>query len=1157
LNIFAETFNPIPNLAFILSYYRMLYIVIKQFNFVKKLLKILPVIYLLFTLNSFAQLSVSITNTVNVPCNGSCDGSATATPSGGTLPYTYLWDDPFTQTDSIADSLCAGTYTVRVIDAVPDTVFTAVTITGPGGLTSGISSVTNASCNNVCNGQATVTVSGGAGPYTYLWTNGDNTPTADSLCAGTDTVVVTDNSGCITTAIVTITEPPIFVASISIWTDITCNSLCDGTATVTVFGGTPPYTYTWLDQFFNPIGQITTTADSLCAEPYIVQVEDTNGCLSVASIPINEPTVLTAAITATTNASCNSVCDGDATVTASGGTSPYTYSWSNSDSTAIADSLCAGVPYTVTVTDANGCDTTASVTITEPPVLTSAIIDSTNVSCNGLCDGDATVGASGGTQPYTYLWTNSDTTATADSLCAVLIYSVIITDDNGCTVSNSVTISEPPALTSGITSTNVNCGGACDGSATLTISGGTAPYTYLWNPTSQTDSTATGLCTGTHNATITDANGCTIISSTITITEPDTLVDSLVSMTPSQCLGACDGSAAISVSGGTPPYTYLWNDPDTQTTAIADSLCASTYIVTVTDSNGCIATLNVIVEGPGGLSSTIDTNINASCNGLCDGVAVVLATGGTTPYTFAWIDVFISDTIPGKTDSIIDSLCAGNYIAVVTDSNGCKTTAPLITINEPTAFSVNITGMGVSCNGDSDGTATASLTNGIPLFDYVWSSGVSTLNSTDTTNTETGLTIGTYTVTVIDNNGCIAIDSVLITEPPILTTVITDSTDASCGGVCDGSATVATSGGTAPYIYQWDNPAAQTDSFADSLCIGINTVTITDANGCNTTAIVTIFGPPVLTATITNSTNISCNDSCDGTVTVTAGGGLAPYAYLWSNGDTTSTADTLCAGIHTVIITDANICTAMDSTIIIDPPLLIATITNSKDVCGGACDGDATVSSSGGTTPYTYLWTNGDVTSTSDTLCAGNYTVTVTDANGCIDTDSVVIISDTQPPTADAGNDTTICTGKSLTLAASGGGTYLWNTGDTSSSITVSPFADTIYIVTVTNIACFDIDTIIVSVESCDCKTIEPIPQVITPNTDGKNDVFEIPNMVVFPENELTIFNRWGNIVFSMSSYSNDWKGESNSGENLPDGTYFYIIDLGKEKCQGYVMIHR
>ncbi len=1040
--------------------------------------------FLLFTSTSFAQLlDVTITDSVNLPCNSVCVGSATATPAGGIPPYTYLWDDPPpAQTDSIADSLCAGTYTVRVIDAGADTVF----------------------------------------------------------------------------ATVTITEPAILNAFITGSTNISCNGLCDGTATVSVFGGTPPYNYEWIDSDFNLIGDTTTTADSLCTDTFIVQVVDANGCFSLATIVINEPAPLTSSITDSTNASCNGLCDGSATLTASGGTAPYSYSWSNGDSIATTDSLCPSLIYYVIITDANGCDTTDSVTITEPMILTSLIIDSTNALCNGVCDGSATLTASGGTAPYSYLWSNGDTAATADSLCAAIIYSIMITDTNGCVDSNSVTITEPPALTVGVTGTNAKCAGVCEGTATASVSGGTPPYTFSWNTTPvQTDSTATGLCTGTYIATITDANGCIIVSSSITVTEPSSLVVSLVSMTPSQCSGLCDGSATVTAIGGTPPYTYLWNDPDSQTTATADSLCASTYIVTVTDSNGCVAILSVIVEGPGGLTSSIDTNINATCNGLCDGRARVAVTGGTSPYTYAWVDQSIPDTIPGATTDSIWGLCAGNYKAVITDSNGCITTAPLVTINEPLAFSVNIIGLGVSCNGDSDGVATAVLTNGISPFDYMWSTGDTLLGSTDTTHSVTGLATGIYSVTVIDSNGCIAIDSVLITEPPVITAVITDSADVSCGGVCDGSATVAASGGTAPYFYLWNNPAAQTGSYADSLCMGLDTVVITDANGCSTSATVTISGPAVLTAVITGSTNISCNGLCDGSATLTASGGLAPYSYLWTNGDITAIADTLCAGIFTVTITDANTCTATDSTIITEPALLTATITNSKDVCETACDGWATLTTSGGTGSYVYIWSNGDTTATADSLCAGKYILAVTDTNGCIAADSVVIVSDTQPPNADAGNDTAICTGESLILTASGGGTYLWNTGETASSITASPSANTTYTVTVTNIACFDTDTIIVRVESCDCETIKPIPQVITPNADGRNEVFEIPNITIFPENELTVFNRWGNVVFSRNSYSNDWKGESNGGDDLPDGTYFYIIDLGKEKCQGYIMIHR
>jgi hypothetical protein len=481
-----------------------------------------------------------------VSCFGGSDGAATVTGNGGTLPYTYLWSNGVVT--NFISNVVAGTYTVTVTDALGCTITSSVVISQPTLLTAVISSSTNILCNGANDGSATVTANGGTSPYTYLWSSGGSSDTEPNLIAGTYTVTVTDNNGCTATATVTLTEPTLLTSSIGTSTNVSCFNGNNGSAQVVANGGTLPYSYTWSN------GAITDIISSLTAGNYTVTVYDNNGCSSTASVTITQPTLLTATISSVTNVSCFGGNTGAATVTAGGGVTPYSYLWSSSGTLNIENGLIAGV-YTVTVTDNQGCTATASVTITQPTLLTSAISASTNVSCFGLSDGAASVTANGGVSPYNYLWSNGAVTATTTGLIAGT-YTVTITDGHSCTATSQVIITEPTLLTSSITaSNNVSCFGGNDGSSTVTAAGGTLPYGYHWS-SGQNTATANNLTAATYTVTVTDGHGCTS-TSTITITEPALLTSSIATSTNVSCFGLSDGTATVIGVGGTVPYLSL------------------------------------------------------------------------------------------------------------------------------------------------------------------------------------------------------------------------------------------------------------------------------------------------------------------------------------------------------------------------------------------------------------------------------------------------------------------------------------------------------------------------------------------------------------------------------------------------------------------------
>ena len=1011
----------------------------------------------------------------NPSCFYTTDGAISTKAQGGIVgTYSYLWDDPGATASRTISGIGHGTYTVTVTDGNLCTASKIYTIDQPTAITPIATKVQDVQCNGDADGSISVTASGGAGGYTYLWddASAQTTSTATGLAPGDYTVTVTDATGCAvtTTPAVTITETAVLTASATKVQDVTCNGDADGSISVTASGGTAGYTYLWDDAS----AQTTTTATGLAPGDYTVTVTDANGCTftTTPAVTITEPTAITASATKVQDVQCNGDADGSISVTASGGTAGYTYLWddASAQTTTTATGLAPG-DYTVTVTDATGCTftTTPAVTITEPTVLTASATKVQDVQCNGDADGSISVTASGGTAGYTYLWddASAQTTSTATGL-APGDYTVTVTDANGCTFTTTpaVTITEPTVLTASATKVqDVQCNGDADGSISVTASGGTAGYTYLWDDASaQTTSTATGLAPGDYTVTVTDANGCTFTTTpAVTITEPTVLTASATKVQDVTCNGDANGSISVTASGGTAGYTYLWDDASAQTTSTATGLAPGDYTVTVTDANGCTFTTTpaVTITEPTVLTASATKVQDVQCNGDADGSISVTASGGTAGYTYLW------DDASAQTTSTATGLAPGDYTVTVTDANGCTfTTTPAVTITEPTVLTASATKVqDVQCNGDADGSISVTASGGTAGYTYLWDDA-----SAQTTSTATGLAPGDYTVTVTDANGCTftTTPAVTITEPTVLTASATKVQDVTCNGDADGSISVTASGGTAGYTYLWDDASAQTTSTATGLAPGDYTVTVTDANGCTftTTPAVTITETTAITASATKVQDVTCNGDADGSISVTASGGTAGYTYLWddASAQTTSTATGLAPGDYTVTVTDATGCTftTTPAVTITEPTVLTASATKVQDVqCNGDADGSISVTASGGTAGYTYLWddASAQTTSTATGLAPGDYTVTVTDANGCtFTTTPAVTITEPTVLTASATKVQDVqCNGDadgSISVTASGGTagyTYLWDDASAQTTSTATGLAPGDYTVTVTD----------------------------------------------------------------------------------------------------------
>jgi hypothetical protein len=773
---------------------------------------------------------VLVASGTDASCDGACDGTATVSVSGGTSPYGYLWDDPSAQTLAAADSLCAGTHNVVVTDSNGCADTANVVINAPSAILLTLSS-TDASCG-VSNGSASVSASGGAGSYAYLWDDpgAQTTDTATALSAGGYTVVVTDTSGCSEVGVVSVNNTGAATVSITDITNVTCNGSNDGAAVVFATGGTLPYVYSWDD----PGTQSTDTATGLAGGTYVATVTDGVGCIASDIAVVLEPAALSLS-TGTSDASCAGVCDGSATVTATGGTGSYTYLWDDpkGQSTATADSLCAG-GYNVMVTDSNGCQDSDSVTVQEPSGLTTTV-STTAPTCIGSCDGTAMVVAAGGTLQYTYLWTDSigDTLSVGDSISGLCAggYGLVITDGNGCISVSPVTLMDPIGMTLTFASTPSTCG-ASDGSASVSVANGTAPYAYLWDdPAAQTTDTASALLAGVYNVSVTDGNGC--------METGNVLVSALIppgvtlTATDATCNGEATGTATATIVGGSMPYTYSWDDASSQTASGATGLTAGTYSVTVTDNNGCTDTASIVVGEPGAIVIGTETATDPSCYGAVDGSITIVASGGTGSLTYS-IDG--GSTYAGS--GTFTGLGGGTYNVTVMDSAGCMVSGSALTLTEPPALIIDsVVVTDISCNGLTDASVVVYASGGTGALEYSIDSGAT---YTNTSGSFTGLGALTIIVAVRDSSMCEVIGGTYtITEPAELL-VSTSSTMETGVGNADGTATAIVSGGTSPYNYSWNSSPVQTGAVATGLSTGDYAVQITDANGCTTSDTVNV-----------------------------------------------------------------------------------------------------------------------------------------------------------------------------------------------------------------------------------------------------------------------------------------------------------------------------
>ncbi len=752
---------------------------------------------------------------------------------------------------------------------------------------------------------AYVTVSGYTGTPTYSWSLGaQTTDTIKNLPAGTYNCTVGMTSLCGApipqTVSVTVAGPVSAVVASASASAPSCSST-SGSVSVTTSGGAANYTWEWSSVLAGSTGTTSTTGlistlTGLSSGVYTVTVTDSKNCSATSTATVNNIGGLTASTQTPVNINCFGQHTGSDSVATSGGASPVTFIWSPSGGNGqTASGLGAGT-YSVKVTDGNGCTVITTVALTQPATALSVSTTNTSAAC-GQSNGQAIASSSGGNGGFTYSW--NTTSVLSDTINGVTagIYTVIVTDSKGCTGTSTANIGNASGPTlSAAAATTIKCFGDSTGSATATATGGSANYTYSWSNgvtaiTNALTSQVSNLPANTYTVTITDANGCSAVS-TVIIAPPGTgnPLAPVTSAVPATCSGS-NGSVSVNISGGTNPYSILWSDASASTGQTVNGLAAGTYTVTVTDGNSCSKISTAIVVNNGAAIISLSTSSPTYCIGQ---MAQIIAnvTGGTGSYTYAWSGGNVSLTGPGP-QTVQDSVTT-SYSLVVTDSLGCVTTKANITVNVNPGLTVTASTAGVSvCLGATD-TLKASANGGSKPYTFNWSNGTNTGTGSPfiiTSNVNT-----TYTVTVTDNCGSPpATSTISVSVNPLPVVNMTSTNTSGCNLPLCANFTGIPSGSCSSVAWNFGDNRDTSGILTPTHCYtspGAYTVifSCTDGNGCtgadtlkNLVNVYTkphaafSYGPqPLIQGTVLNFTNQTSNGS----------------AYFWNFGDPTSGGDT-------------------------------------------------------------------------------------------------------------------------------------------------------------------------------------------------------------------------------------------------------------------------
>ncbi len=992
-------------------------------------------------------LTLNASDTLRL-CRGDQEAVAVAA-GGGTPPYAFEWSNGLTaplilvQAGAVPGQV--STLSVGVADAAGCTASDSFRVETLGGVSqTQVVQVLPAGACGGSDGAIVLRPLDGTPPYTFIWTGPQagmitGAPAGETaltgLRPGAYRVTITDASGtgCGAALPQIFVQAPGFTVEIDTIVQPLCSGSDDGSIHLSITGANPQVV--WSD------GQVGPVANGLTAGLYAATVT-VGGCAQVLdSLTVNDPAALNLLVNNIEAEQCLGDSSGAVDLVVVGGTAPYDWIWSDGFGGDDRSGLSQG-SYAVSVTDANGCAASQdSIVVPGPGAVLSVLIEEQAViACFGENTGQLRASAAGGTPPYAFHWNNGQSFEILYGLNAGN-YAVTVTDVNNCAAQAAFHLPEPDGLVVDLLLTQPVCAGAKNGSVQTETSGGTPPYLYVWNTGNQA-ADLTQLDAGEYRVTVSDGNGCVVVSDTALLFADQVMLTALDSFADVRCAGIDEGYLSVVVVGGEPPLIFYWDGQGGG--PVLPNAAAGTHLLEVSDTRNCRIRDTFFIKGP---ETPLQIEVEAVgavfCAGEPTGRVDLATSGGTPPYQWLWSNGAQTEDLPAVPASV--------YAVSVQDALGCSMVAGPWTVSEPPLLTVEASIADIPCFGPQNGSIELTVNGGAPPYAYQWNTGSSAMNLY-------GLSKGAYAATVSDATGCAVVlsDLTVVRNNDLFKVNILAATPVSCNEAGDGSIVVSVDNGRAPFQYSWtapiglhsDVPFPRDTAFL--LTGGAYRVQVSDADGCSGSSdTVYIEEAPQIKLGFGGSFQLACKGDSTAVAQALASGGLPPYAYAWSTGDTTGAVSNLPAGNYLVSVTDRQGCMAAAGPLHIqepDQPLTVSAVDQEDDFCGTGL-GILRAWASGGKQPYTYAWSNGHNTALADSLAVGTYTLTLTDVLGCVFVSPGYTITGAAMPVAASllTVETPDCFGDSSGAAALiasggyGGYAYFWSDGFTGSMRTNLP----------------------------------------------------------------------------------------------------------------------
>ena len=1091
-----------------------------------------------YVINPPPAISIQSATIVHPKCYGSSDGSITIVANSGLTPYRYSLNGGAYSGSGVFSALTAGTYTLQIRDTNECTKDTVIILNNPDSIIATASSKP-ALCNAFSSGSITILASGGSGTLTYAIGAGGTFGSSNifsSLFSGTYVLKVKDTNNCIKTISSIVTDSIMVVAASVTKSNVLCFAGNNGSISVSPTNGLAPYTYAIDAGAFGSSSSFT----SLTANNYTVHIKDSLGCFLDTIVAITQPTKLNISV-ALTHVGCFGGNTGAILASGSGAITPYTFALNSGafSSTPTFTSLTAGV-YTVTIKDSNNCTKDTSATITQPNPITINGFSVTIPKCVGSADGIVTISAIGGTGSLKYTIDGGIYSAisTFTGLTAGT-HTISIKDSNNCIKDTMFNLNNPnPIVIQSFNVVKPKCYGGSDGTTDLVAIGGAGAFKYSIDagPFGSSGS-FTGLSAGTHTISIKDANNC-LKDTTYILLNTDSITFNAF-IRKNLCNTSKNGAVRLTASGGSGAYTFEKNGSGIFTTTVFyDSLASGIYTFTVKDAKNCTKTISVEIVDSMRVSTEIAIT-DVSCFGGNDGVISLSPLTGISPFAYA-----IGTGTYGSSSSF-GSLAKGTYTLHIVDSKGCLLDT-FASITEPTKLSLSLSLIPPSCYGLADGSITITGSEGTAPYTYAIDA-----SPYGSIATFSGLSAKSYTMHIKDAKGCIKDSIVTLTQPEAIFMNLTIKTPL-CNGDANGSVVITANGGTPGYQYAIDASAPQADALFANLKSGNYIIKVIDSKGCIKDSSISINEPAKLKVDRVTIVNPTCENYEDGAILITATGALKPYSFAMETAQYSAINyfEKLKENQYTIHIKDSNNCT-VDTLIQLTgyPKIKLDSSFAKATKCFGTGDGALSLYASGGNQPLRYSIENLPDTfqhAHFENLKSKNYLITVIDTTNCFKSFSVFV---PQPEKLIIGTDVVNndCTGVDSSGRLSAvvkGGTlpyeYRWSVNSANdSSISYLPNGSYMLYVKDAN-QCSDSTSAIVTYDNC---CTPSLPNAFTPNNDGKNDIFRIIYKGDLELKEFSIYNRYGQRVYSSNILNQGWDGNFNNQE-AELGVYYYQIRL-------------